>query len=168
MASAKPVVIEYSVFGELLPVLSPVAQDVYGCLLNNGIYAFHPIVIWISMWLKPHLVAIMDLFELYSSRAHRLLMWTFVLAMKLPAQASINSFSLGSIQHLFQTLWNVIAMWSSTPFRNRQGQTNFALWPLLLLRMVSCQGWIFSICTGTQNENLTLGLNFLICPMEMI
>ena len=42
MASTKPVVVEYSVFGELLPVLSPAAQDVYECLLNNGIYAFQP------------------------------------------------------------------------------------------------------------------------------
>ena len=41
MASNTPVIVEYSVFGEL-PVLSLAAQDVYGCLLNNGIYAFQP------------------------------------------------------------------------------------------------------------------------------
>ena len=46
MASNTPVdtsiVVDYSVFGEELPTLSPHAQDVYGCLLNNGIYAFQP------------------------------------------------------------------------------------------------------------------------------
>ena len=46
MASNTPidtsVVVDYSVFREELPTLSPVAQDVYGCLLNNGIYAFQP------------------------------------------------------------------------------------------------------------------------------
>ena len=40
MASNTPVV-EYSVFGEL-PTLNPAAQDVYGCLLNNGLYVFQP------------------------------------------------------------------------------------------------------------------------------
>ena len=46
MASNTPVdtsvVVDYSVFGEELPTLSPVAQDLYGCLLNNRIYAFQP------------------------------------------------------------------------------------------------------------------------------
>ena len=44
MASNTPVdtSVDYSVFGEELPTLSPAAQDVYGCLLNNGIYAFQP------------------------------------------------------------------------------------------------------------------------------
>ena len=92
----------------------------------------------------------------------------FVLVMSLPAQASVDSSSLGSMQHLFQTLRNVIVMWSFTLSRKRPGQTNLSTWPLLLLRIVSCQGWIFSICIGTQNGNLILGLNFLICPLEMI
>ena len=135
MASNMPVFVEYSVFGEL-PVLSAAAQDVYGCLLNNGIYAFLPIL----MWLNLHLVAIMDLFQLYSSRAHRLPMWTFVLTMNLPAQASVDSFSLGSMQHLSHILRKVIVMWSFTPFRNRPGQTNLLTLPLLLLRIVSCEG----------------------------
>ena len=30
-----------SIFNEL-PSLSPTAQDVYGCLLNNGLYVFQP------------------------------------------------------------------------------------------------------------------------------
>ena len=46
MASNTPVVtsvvVDYSVFGEELPTLSPATQDVYWCLLNNGIYAFQP------------------------------------------------------------------------------------------------------------------------------
>ena len=46
MASNTPfdtsVVVDYSVFREELPTLSPAAQDVHGCLLNNGIYAFQP------------------------------------------------------------------------------------------------------------------------------
>ena len=46
MASNTPVdtsvVVDYSVFREELPMLSPVAQDVYECLLNNRIYAFQP------------------------------------------------------------------------------------------------------------------------------
>ena len=36
------IVIDYSVFEEELPMLSPHAQDVYGCLLNNGLYVFQP------------------------------------------------------------------------------------------------------------------------------
>ena len=40
MASYAPVV-EESVFGELV-MLSPAAQDLYGCLLNNGLYVFQP------------------------------------------------------------------------------------------------------------------------------
>ena len=40
MASYAPVV-EESVFGEL-PTLSPAAQDVYGFLLNNGLYVVQP------------------------------------------------------------------------------------------------------------------------------
>ena len=36
MASYAPTV-KGSIFGEL-PTLSPAAQDVYGCLLNNGLY----------------------------------------------------------------------------------------------------------------------------------
>ena len=44
MASNTPVdtsvVVDYFVFGEELPMLNPVAPDVYGCLLNNGLYAF--------------------------------------------------------------------------------------------------------------------------------
>ena len=46
MASNTPVdssvVVDYSVFGEELPMLNSVAQDVYSCLLNNGVYAFQP------------------------------------------------------------------------------------------------------------------------------
>ena len=34
--------VDYSVFGEELPMLNSVAQDVYSCLLNNGVYAFQP------------------------------------------------------------------------------------------------------------------------------
>ena len=34
--------INFSVFGMELPRLNPYAQDVYGCLLNNGIYVFQP------------------------------------------------------------------------------------------------------------------------------
>ena len=34
--------IDFSVFGMELPRLNPYAQDVYGCLLNNGMYVFQP------------------------------------------------------------------------------------------------------------------------------
>ena len=35
-------VVDFSVFGVELPRLSAYAQDVYGCLLNNGMYMFQP------------------------------------------------------------------------------------------------------------------------------
>ena len=35
-------VVDFSVFGVKLPRLTAYAQDVYGCLLNNGMYMFHP------------------------------------------------------------------------------------------------------------------------------
>ena len=35
-------VVDFSVFGVELPRLNPYAQDVYGCLLNNGMYMFQP------------------------------------------------------------------------------------------------------------------------------
>ena len=34
--------IDFSVFGVELPRLNPNAQDMYGCLLNNGMYVFQP------------------------------------------------------------------------------------------------------------------------------
>ena len=34
--------VDFSVFGVELPRLNPYAQDVYGCLLNNGMYVFQP------------------------------------------------------------------------------------------------------------------------------
>ena len=40
MASYAPTV-EGSIFGHL-PTLSPAAQDVYSCLLNNGLYVVQP------------------------------------------------------------------------------------------------------------------------------
>ena len=35
-------VVDFTVFGVELPRLSAYAQDVYGCLLNNGMYMFQP------------------------------------------------------------------------------------------------------------------------------
>ena len=35
-------IIDFSVFGEELVMLNPHAQDVYGSLLNNGLYVFQP------------------------------------------------------------------------------------------------------------------------------
>ena len=34
--------VDFSVFGVELPRLNPYAQDMYGCLLNNGMYVFQP------------------------------------------------------------------------------------------------------------------------------
>ena len=34
--------VDFSVFGLELPRLNPYAQDMYGCLLNNGMYVFQP------------------------------------------------------------------------------------------------------------------------------
>ena len=34
--------VDFSVFRVELPRLNPYAQDVYGCLLNNGMYVFQP------------------------------------------------------------------------------------------------------------------------------
>ena len=35
-------VVDFSVFSVELPRLNPYAQDVYSCLLNNGMYMFQP------------------------------------------------------------------------------------------------------------------------------
>ena len=35
-------VVDFSVFGVELPRLNPYAEDVYSCLLNNGMYMFQP------------------------------------------------------------------------------------------------------------------------------
>ena len=34
--------VDFSAFGMELPRLNPYAQDVYGCLLNNGMHVFQP------------------------------------------------------------------------------------------------------------------------------
>ena len=42
MASNQEKLVDLSVYGEELPQMSPHVQDIYGSLLNNGMYAFQP------------------------------------------------------------------------------------------------------------------------------
>ena len=42
MASNQEKLVDFSVYGQELPQMSPHVQDIYGSLLNNGMYAFQP------------------------------------------------------------------------------------------------------------------------------
>ena len=113
MASNTPdssVVVDYSVFGEELPMLNPVAQDVYGCLLNNGVYAFQPNYRMDVNIVKAALGCYFGIVQSVYIQSPQVAYVDICPGNYLQAQAFVSSFSLEFIEHLFWILQSLIAM----------------------------------------------------------
>ena len=91
-------------------MLSPYAQDVYGCLLNNGVYAFQRNCRMDVNIGKAALGCYYGIVRSVYIQSPQVAYVDICPGNELTSQTFVNSSSLEFIEHLFRILQHLIAM----------------------------------------------------------
>ena len=107
--------VDFSVFRVELPRLNPYAQDMYGCLLNNGMYIFQPNCKMDLRVVKAALGCYYQTVRSVHIQSRRWLMWISALARSSPVQAFDSISTLEFTEQHFLRILYLTVMWSSVP-----------------------------------------------------
>ena len=107
--------VDFSVFGVELPRLNPYAQDVYGCLLNNGMYVFQPNCKMDLRVVKAALGCYYQTVHSVYIQSPQVAYVAYALARSSPFQAFDSISTLESTEQHFLRIRYLTVMWSSVP-----------------------------------------------------